>query len=227
MRSLAFPILLTICLAAPGAALAEEPATAQGWLGVFLGAPGNDEGTDLRGVRVRGIVDGSPADGRLRGSDRIVAVDGLAVSSPEELTTRLRGIDPGSSVSLTVVRRGKEMEVGVRLATRPERTDSLRPVAGWIGVEAIALPPSLRAHFGAPEASGILVSAVAEGGPADAAGIRVGDVVYEASGVPITSLGALFRAVTEAGVDNPVEIALARDGARIVVEPRVQRKPGD
>lgn len=235
MRRIAVPVLLVlVCfLAAAGPTPAADAARpTQGWLGIFLDSPGDEpppsadgDESAIRGVRVRMVVEGSPAEGKLRGSDRILAVDGTAVSSPSELTARLRAMEPGRSVSLTVLRRGRESELGLRVGERPERTDSLRAVAGWIGVEGMALPTSLRLHFGAPANAGVLVSAVAEGSPGEAAGIRVGDVVYEAAGSPVVGSSSLTRLVTEAGVDNPVEVVLARDGVRIVVEPIVERNP--
>jgi S1-C subfamily serine protease len=98
-------------------------------------------------------------------------------------------------------------------------------VRGWLGVDAIELPASLRAHFGAPEDAGVLVSGVVEGSPAELSGIRVGDVLYEADGQPITSAAALTSLVDLAGVENLIEVVLARDGARIVVEPLIERRP--
>jgi serine protease Do len=179
-------------------------------------------------VRIRGVVADSPAESaRLRGSDVILAVDGTAVGSPEELRSRLSGLDPGSGIALTVRRAGRELELSARLSERPPADAPMRLVRGWLGVEAIALPPTLRVHFGAPESAGVLVSDVKAGSPAEAAGIRIGDVIYEAAEVAVTSPGFLARFATEAGIDNPVRIVLARDGVEIVVEPRVVRVPDE
>ena len=216
------------------AAVAAEDDHTNGWLGVLVapdGAP--QEGLDLTrpvpqndGVRIRGVVEGSPADEvRLRAKDSIVSVDGAAVSTAAELMARLREREPGSFVTLSVRRSGHELEKSAVLGKRPEDGDRWRFVRGWLGVEAIQLTPSLRAHFGAPEDAGILVSKVVEGSPADDSGIRVGDVVYNADGRPVTSLEKLSQIVMEAGVENDIDVVLARDGARIVVGPRIARAP--
>jgi S1-C subfamily serine protease len=174
-------------------------------------------------VLVRGVVEGSPADeARLRAKDTILAVDGAAVSGPAELMARLRAMAPGSVVTLSVRRGARDFELRTALGTRPERA---RMVRGWLGVEALELPASLRAHYGAPEDAGILVSAVSEASPAYDAGIRVGDVIYEADGQPVTSGEDLSRLVSEAGVENVMDVVLARDGARIVVGPQIERAP--
>ena len=193
-----------------------------GWLGLRLGEP-TGSSSENTGVLVRGVVEGSPADeARFRAKDSVIAVDGAAVSTPEELMARIRGMEPGHLVTFSVKRGADEFELRSVLGTRP---DSVRLVRGWLGVEAIELPGSLRKHFGAPEDAGVLVSAVSEGSPAYDAGIRVGDVIYEADAQPVSSLPQLSRFVSEAGVDNDMDVVLARDGARIVVSPRIARAP--
>src|SRR5262245_37333752 len=208
---------LLVCLALVSSARAAAP----GWLGLRLGeSTGSAESS---GVLVSGVVEGSPADeSHFRARDTILAVDGAAVGSPSDLMSRLRALEPGSYVTFSVRRGTSEFEMRTVLGTRPE---SMRLVRGWLGVEAIELPASLRAHFGAPETAGILISAVSEPSPAADAGIRVGDVIYEADGQPVSSIQELSRYVSEAGVENEMEVVLARDGARIVVGPRIERAP--
>ena len=60
---------------------------------------------------------------------------------------------------------------------------------------------------------GFAVIGVAEGGPADSAGIRPGDRVRAVAGVEPDSLAALFRAIWSSGTaGDTVRIALERDG---------------
>jgi S1-C subfamily serine protease len=50
-------------------------------------------------------------------------------------------------------------------------------------------------------------------------------VIYEADGKPVASGQDLMRLVSEAGVENEMDVVLARDGARIVVGPTIERAP--
>ncbi len=228
------PLLALLVLVPSSHAAAPAADQPRGWLGVLLdngGAP--SQGGDVTeaslpesGVRVRGVIDGSPADeARLRAKDSIVAVDGTAVSGASELMARLRDLGPGNFVKLSVKRAGHDLEISTVLGTRSENGRRWKMVRGWVGVDAIELPASLREHFGAPEDAGILVSNVSAGSPADLSGIRVGDVIYEADGQPVTSAGAFSEIVTLGGVENAIDVVLARDGARIVVGPRIERAP--
>jgi S1-C subfamily serine protease len=189
-----------------------------GWLGIVLG-----DGED-GGVRVRTVIADSPADRiGLRGADRVLAVNGAPVASPAELVAAVQAVEAGGSVTLSVQRGSRTLEIDATVRERPEG-GAMRPVAGWLGVEGIALPPALRAHFGAPEEAGFMVAAVAEGAPAEAAGLRIGDVVHEADGRPVQSAGQLARVATEAGVGNRIEIHVARDGLPLVLEAVVARR---
>ena len=227
--------LLAVFMLIPASrAASPEVGPPRGWLGVFLDSGGEpSQGGDAtesapvsEGVRIRGLIDGSPADdARLRAKDTIVAVDGTAVRNASELMARVRDLEPGSFVKLSVRRAGHDLELSTVLGTRSENGNHWKLVRGWVGVEAIELPASLRAHFGAPEDAGVLVSNVVVGSPADLSGIRVGDVIYEADGQPITSAEALSEIVSLGGVENSIDVVLARDGARIVVGPQIERAP--
>jgi S1-C subfamily serine protease len=54
------------------------------------------------------------------GGDLIVAVDGQRVASPFDLNILLNRKRPGDTVTLTVYRGGKKMDIQVKLGERPE-----------------------------------------------------------------------------------------------------------
>lgn len=58
---------------------------------------------------------------------------------------------------------------------------------GYLGVGLTDLTPELRAHFGVPEGSGVMVSKVESGSPAEKAGVRVGDILTSVDGKEIQS----------------------------------------
>jgi serine protease Do len=74
------------------------------------------------GVLVRAVTKGSSADkAGIRAGDVIVRVDDLKVSTPADISNRLRGLR-GRSVSVVVVRERKEINVMLSSMTRPERS---------------------------------------------------------------------------------------------------------
>ncbi len=78
---------------------------------------------------------------------------------------------------------------------------------GYLGVGLTELTPELRAHFGVPEESGVLVSRVEPGSPAEKAGVRVGDVLARVDGEAV-----------ESSFDVRMRIRRAEDGAQLPLE---------
>jgi len=71
-------------------------------------------------------------------------------------------------------------------------TGSPRPRLG-VGVVPVELPASMRQE--ATEGSGLVIAAVEGGGPAERAGLLVGDVLLGAGDEPLADAGSLLRAV--------------------------------
>ncbi|MGH8923675.1 MAG: S1C family serine protease [Acidimicrobiia bacterium] len=84
----------------------------------------------------------------------------------------------------------------------------------------VALAPAkvaarLRRAVGLPEREGLLVRGVEEGGPADRAGVREGDLIIAAGGEPTMALDDLHRILTTAG--STLEIGLVRGNDELTV----------
>jgi PDZ domain-containing protein len=67
------------------------------------------------GVQVTQVVAGAPADGKLRAGDEIVAADGRAVDSTEELRKAITSHKPGEKVAFRVERDKDEKTVSVEV----------------------------------------------------------------------------------------------------------------
>jgi S1-C subfamily serine protease len=87
----------------------------------FLGvAFEDDEPGEGGGARIRGVVEGGPADeAGIRPGDRIAAVDGAAVRQPGEAVRRIRVHQAGDRVRLSILRDGRTLVVEVDLGERP------------------------------------------------------------------------------------------------------------
>jgi serine protease Do len=213
-----------------------EPRRAHGsrpWIGVMLrddpapeeGAGEAQEGSPP-GVLVVGIFKDGPADrAGLRAQDRIVALDGSAVRSVSDLMAKMQRLSPMDWIQVSIRRGELERDLRVRVEQRPPRNAPRSLRRGWIGIEAIELPWTLRVHFGAPEEAGVMISGIEPGSPAEAAGFELGDVVYEVQGEPVRTPEELVTRIGEEGIGNSLEFTLARDGVGIVIEAVVGEAP--
>ncbi|HRK36653.1 MAG TPA: DegQ family serine endoprotease, partial [Candidatus Hydrogenedentes bacterium] len=86
---------------------------------------------------------------------------------------------------------------------------------GYLGVGIQPLTPELAQWFGTKESSGILVSEVVPGSPADAAGIQQDDVIVALDGKAVGDTGAFRSHIAMTPAGNDVKLTVARNGERI------------
>jgi serine protease Do len=100
-------------------------------------------------------------------------------------------------------------------------------VRGWLGVGIQKLTPEMAESMKLKTDEGVLVSQVFEGGPADKAGIKAGDVVLEFSGKALKTPDELQTAVAWTAPGAKADIVVLRDGKRqtlkVTVETRAEQ----
>ncbi len=86
-----------------------------------------------------------------------------------------------------------------------------------LGVQLVEATPELRQHFGGDGETGVLVSKVIKGMPAEHAGIRVGDMIVAIDDQPIESVEDLREALADRQGDT-FGVEVIRNGDRTRVE---------
>lgn len=213
--------------------------------------------SDQRGALVVDVVPGSPADkAGLHGSDRevtiegqqvrvggdvITAIDGQPVREFDDLITYLvRSTEVGQTITLTVIRQGKEETVKVTLAARPETAtqsaqaeESGAAKGAWLGIQGVTTTPEIAKAMRLPAGQqGVLVEQVDADSPADRAGLRGsykpttiqgqrvlvgGDIIISADDQPVTQMDDLTAFVQQAQPGQEVRLTLLRDGKQVQV----------
>ncbi|HBA42112.1 MAG TPA: serine protease, partial [Alphaproteobacteria bacterium] len=85
---------------------------------------------------------------------------------------------------------------------------------GWLGVRIQSVTDELAESFGLDKARGALVAEVTDGGPAEQAGIRVGDVILSFNDTDVPEMRDLPRIVAETQVGKKVQVVVWRDGRK-------------
>ena len=100
---------------------------AHAWMGVSLGS----QTVTVDGAQRAGAVIGDPptsgspaAKAGLQKGDAVVAIDGTAINGSDSLVASVRSHRPGDTITLTVVRDGKTLDIKVTLASKPGDTQS-------------------------------------------------------------------------------------------------------
>jgi serine protease Do len=98
---------------------------------------------------------------------------------------------------------------------------------GWIGVSIQSLTPELAKSFGLKEAEGVLVSSVTPGDPAEAGGMKTGDVIVSFDGRKISDLNDLPRVVAATPPGKKADVKVIRDGKVKTLSVKVSKKKDD
>jgi hypothetical protein len=94
----------------------------------------------------------------------------------------------------------------------------------WIGVRVTPVPAPLAAHIGE---SGVMVSNLVKGGPADQAGLDRYDVVVTCDGQDIQGPSDLTAAVAKTKAGQALKLGIVRKGARQEIEIKPAERPAD
>jgi serine protease Do len=119
-------------------------------------------------------------------------------------------VPPGEQVKLDVIRRGgQRQQLAFKVGQRPE--DEAQASAGGseeegtekgnkspkLGVSLAPLTPQIAKQLGVSGDEGVVVADVVEGGPAQHAGIRQGDVLLEVNGKQVKKVEDVAAALSK------------------------------
>ncbi len=96
---------------------------------------------------------------------------------------------------------------------------------GWLGVRIQQVTPDIAESVGLHVASGAMVAGVNEGGPADQAKIRNGDIVLRFNGQDVKEMRSLPRIVAETPIGQMVPVVVWRGGKEETVQATVGELP--
>lgn len=152
------------------------------------------------------------------GDDARIEIDLVKLGGAE---TRISICDPDSGdmeswrAALANLRSVWEAGVDLREARSPV-----------LGIGPRDLGPGDRPIRGVPPGLGVRLSAVADGGAAQEAGLRVGDVILEFDGAPVRNVGELVCGIRSHKPGDAVPVKAVRDGEESVRTVILRRRPG-
>src|SRR5213594_3467097 len=102
-----------------------------------------------------------------------------------------------------------------------------RVVRGWLGIAIQDVTDELAGTFGVKEREGVLVAEVMKGSPAEAAGLKAGDVVVELCGTPINEVPDLQRRIAAVKPGQTMKLTVIREKKPVPVTVKIGEMPAD
>lgn len=96
---------------------------------------------------------------------------------------------------------------------------------GWLGVAINAVDKDTAEALGLEEAVGVLLSSITPDGPADEAGLEVGDIILKWNGMEIVDSTNLQRAVADTVIGETVNVVILREGEKETIKVKTGAKP--
>ena len=197
----------------------------RGWMGVSIQEVTQDlakefGAADTKGALLADIIDDGPAaKAKLERGDIITTYQGKVINDPGHLRSLVAETPPGTTVRLSVLRDKATKEITVTIGEQPKELASTKnsesrkgnhALAG-ITVEEMKPGQSGRSKF----QTGVFVSEVEAGSPAERAGIRRGDIIREINRKPVKHVRDFERLTKELTPKSPVLLLLVRGNASI------------
>jgi serine protease Do len=208
--------------------LQDDGRIERGWLGVQIQGLDEDLAANLgldrpRGALVSEVQKDSPAAAAgVRQGDVILSFAGKAIEQVRQLSRAVADVEPGSSSELVVWRDGNEVRLQAAVGQMPgqEQVAAAEQAAPGsdqprLGLALAAIPPERREQLGLDgDQQGVLVTEVVPGGPADAKGLRAGDVILSIDRQPVGEPADVVAAIRKAheGGAKSVLLYVAREG---------------
>jgi S1-C subfamily serine protease len=206
----------------------------RGWLGVGIQELTEELATQFgakaeEGVLVGNVMQDSPAEkGGLKTGDVIQEFNGIKVTNVRQLQREVAQSSVNASVKVGVLREKQPLSLTIVLGEQPAEVvagpsgppaeSTTENAAERFGFSVQDLTRELREQLKLTDASGIVVSGVEEGGPAEKMGVRAGDLVTGVNREPVRNIADFNRIVGQMPRGGSLLLLVQRDGgSRFVV----------
>ena len=184
------------------------------WQKVFWNYKGKN------GALVSDVFKGDPADkAGIRVGDVITEINGKSIKDTHDLLLTTASLHVGEKATIKVVRDGKETSFLVVVTERKDKPEIAltKKSGGYFGINAQEINKELAKQLGIPHDTGVIVTDVEEGSPADDVGIQQNDVIVQVNKVKITSLKQFSTEMSKAAEKKSVILLIKRGNSNFFV----------
>jgi serine protease Do len=190
----------------------------RGWIGVSVQDLTNSLAKNLnvqgyRGAFVENVFKGGPAEkAGIRKGDVIVSVDSLPLEGANDFRNRVAAGRVGRMIEIGILRKGEKTTVQVLVASfKPTPQQTAAELRGKLGIDVKEVSNLEARRKRLENREGVMLSRVDPNGPADRAGLEVGDILHQINNQNIRGAGDYARILEQVQSGEEV-LLLVRDG---------------
>ena len=216
----------------PVATFAKDSDVVIGEYAIAIGSP-----LDYRNSVTLGVVSGMGRNIQNAGSGGIALVDLLQTDA---------AISPGNSGGALVDASGRV--IGINVAYLPPQQTGAENIGfaipadtvvttaqqlistgkvshPYIGINYTAVDPSVQQQYGLSRSSGVLITQVGSGTPAEKAGLQQGDIIIKIDGQPVTQEGDVVNVLRAKKVGDTIVLVVDRNGKQVTANVVLAERP--
>jgi serine protease Do len=174
------------------------------------------------GALVGDVVSGGPGDkAGIKTGDVIIELDGRKIFNSADLRNRVAQMKPKTEVNITLLRDGKEIQATSELGERPPKgsgrpsqKENQKPdeqANSKLGISIQNLTADAAGQLGYKNETGVVITDVYSGSPAEDAGLKTGDLIKEVDKKAVVSVREFNDAVGKAGSGDTVSMLVRRE----------------
>jgi serine protease Do len=205
--------------------LMDDGSVTRGWLGVQIQPVTSDIADSLgidstNGAIVAEALSDGPANGAgIEAGDIITEVNGKTIEDPKQLSETIAMMDPGKTITVTVLRDGRERDIKVTLGDLSQFDQSQQANAGNSDQPMAVEPGHTLDDLGLtlepnPDGDGVLVSEVQDGSPAAERGIQAGNVIVAVGSRQVSTPADVEQGISDAQDRGRDAVLLRVEGER-------------
>ncbi|MBF0483001.1 MAG: PDZ domain-containing protein [Desulfovibrionaceae bacterium] len=166
------------------------------------------------GVSVPTVLPGSPgAKAGIVPGDVLSRLDNKDLGVPGDVGQILSTKKAGDAVKAVVNHAGSKKSVQITLANAPLGLDLGQGAGGpWFGADIQDIDEIMRIQFNLPDSKGVIISHVAPGSPAAAAGLAVGDMIRKAGETRVRDVAQFQSIVGRGKIGQTLRLSVMRAG---------------
>ena len=96
---------------------------------------------------------------------------------------------------------------------------------GYIGVEPQDITPELAEAFKLPQQQGAIIAGVMRGGPADKAGMKVGDILISVQGQSVKDTTDMLNSIAQLEPNTVGKLGILRNGQKMQLDVTIGKRP--